>query len=149
VTGHHTAGPIDTSDAHAIQLCKQYHAYHASQGWGGIGYHFCITRNGTIIGLRPTYLKGTHVGGWNSNNLGVMFHGTTHNTPTRAQARSYRWLLANAHTAKMPAAHRCDRRLPDGRAGRSHRRGHNDWPNHSWNACPGSHKHLILNRVRA
>jgi hypothetical protein len=146
VTGHHTAGPIDTSDAHAISLCKSYHAAHAAKGWGGVGYHFCITRRGTIIGLRPLYLKGTHVGSWNSTNVGVMFHGTTGNKPTKRQAQSYRWLLRNCHTSKMPSAHRADRPLHA--AAGTRRRGHNDWPGHQWNACPGTHKHLIVTGVR-
>ena len=143
VTGHHTAGPKDTSDSHAEQLCRQYHAQHKSQGWGGIGYHFCITRNGTIIGLRPTYLKGAHTGGWNTSNLGVMFHGTTGDRPTRAQARSYRWLLRYAHTTRMPKAHRTDRDLRNAK-----RHGHRDWEGHTWNACPGTHYTLIKTRKR-
>lgn len=146
VTGHHTAGPKDTSDKHCAALCRQYHAQHRSQGWGGIGYHFCISRRGTIFCLRPTVLKGAHVGGWNSNNLGVMFHGTTGDKPTKRQARSYRWLIRNAHTTRMPRGHRCDRKLPTARKRR--RRGHNDWPGHSWNACPGTHKRLIVRGVR-
>jgi hypothetical protein len=141
VTGHHTAGPIDRDDRHAIALCRQYHRDHAVKGWGGIGYHFCITRNGTILCLRPLSLKGAHVGGWNSHNVGVMFHGTTGNKPTRKQARAYRWLLSNCHTRKMPAAHRSDRPL---RRPYCRRWGHNDWPNHKSNACPGTHKRMIL-----
>jgi hypothetical protein len=147
VTGHHTAGPTDKSTKDAIRLCVQYHRDHASKGWGGIGYFVCFARNGDIILLRPTWLKGAHVGGWNTGNLGVMFHGTTDDKPTRAQARSYRWYLRNAHTSKLPVAHRTDRKLP-GVGQRSRRRGHNDWPGHSSNACPGTHKQLILRRIR-
>lgn len=139
VTGHHTAGPKDKSDAHALQLCRSYHAAHAAKGWGGEGYHYCITRRGTIIGLRPTNLKGAHVGGHNSNNVGVMFHGTTGDKPTIRQRRSYKWLLANAHTTRLPKAHRTDRDLR-----KAKRRGHNDWPGHTTNACPGTHKKMIL-----
>lgn len=143
LTGHHTAGPTDRSDQHCEQLLRSYHADHARKGWGGIGYHFCISRKGTIYCLRPTVLKGAHVGNWNTSNVGVVFHGTTGDTPTRAQARSYRFLLAWAHTSRFPAAHRTDRDL---RAAK--RRGHQDWPGHSWNACPGTHKHLIIRGKR-
>jgi hypothetical protein len=139
VTGHHTAGPKDTSVADAIRLDKQYHAQHAGQGWGGIGYHFNVARDGTLICLRPTILKGAHVGGWNSNNVGVMFHGTTGDRPTDAQRATYKWLLASAHTLAMPAAHRTDLDLR-----KATRRGHNDWPGHGSNACPGTHKPMIL-----
>lgn len=139
VTGHHTAGPKDKSDAHAIALCKSYHAAHAAKGWGGEGYHWCITRRGTIIGLRPTNLKGAHVGGHNTSNVGVMFHGTTGDRPSIRQRRAYKWLLENAHTTRMPKAHRTDRDLR-----RAALRGHNDWPGHTSNACPGTHKKMIL-----
>lgn len=143
LTGHHSAGPTDKSDAHAIQLCRQYHAAHKAQGWGGIGYHYCITRKGTILGLRPTHLKGAHVGGWNSNNVGVMFHGTTGDKPTRAQARAYRWLLKHAHTSRMPRAHRTDRPLRHAK-----RWGHREWSGHQTNACPGTHFKLIKTGTR-
>lgn len=138
VTGHHTAGPPDRSDAHAIQLCRSYHAAHRAKGWGGIGYSYCITRRGTILCLRPTILKGAHVGGANSQNVGVMFHGTTGHKPTRAQARAFLWLLRNAHTRAMPAAHRTDLSIRS-----APRFGHNDWPGHRSNACPGTHKRMI------
>ena len=143
LTGHHTAGPKDTSDQDAVRLCKQYHAEHARKGWSGIGYHYCVARSGTIIGLRPITLKGAHVGGWNSSNAGVMFHGTTGDTPTAAQSKSYRWLLANAHTRRMPVAHRTDRDLRNAK-----RHGHNDWPGHESNACPATHKPLIIQTYR-
>lgn len=139
LTGHHTAGPKDRDLEHAIALCRSYHNAHAAKGWGGEGYHWSIARDGTIIGLRPTALKGAHVGGHNSRNAGVMFHGTTGDKPTAAQRRSYAWLLANAHTSRMPKAHRTDRALTT--AGR---RGHKDWSGHASNACPGTHHDLIL-----
>lgn len=143
LTGHYTAGPVDRDDQHAIELCRQYHAAHAAKGWGGIGYHYCITRKGTILGLRPTLLKGTHTALHNTQNAGVMFLGTTGDQPTGAQARSYRWLLRNAHTTAMPVAHRTDLPLSNAK-----RRGHKEWPdNHT--ACPGDFLHLIKTRHRA
>lgn len=139
VTGHHTAGDKDTSDDHAIALCRSYHAQHAAKGWGGEGYHYCITRRGTILCLRPTHLKGAHVGRHNSNNIGIVCHGTTGDKPTIRQRRALKWLLANAHTTKMPREHRTDRDLR-----KAKRKGHNDWPGHTSNACPGTHKRMYL-----
>jgi len=139
LTGHHTAGPKDRDTNDAIRLCKQYHAAHRAKNWGGAGYHVCIARSGTIIGLRPTALKGAHVGGHNSGNLGVMFHGTTGDKPTAEQSKSYRWLLANAHTRRMPKAHRTDRDMR-----KAQRYGHNSWSGHTTNACPATHKPLII-----
>lgn len=143
LTGHHTAGATDRDDKHAIALVRSYHAEHARKGWGGIGYHYNITRAGTLVCLRPTLLKGAHVGGHNTSNAGVMFHGTTGDKPTLRQASTYRWLLKNAHTTKMPAAHRTDVPLSKAR-----RWGHNDWAGHASNACPGTHKKLIQTRYR-
>lgn len=132
VSCHYTAGPQDRSDQHAIDLCRQYHAYHRSLGWGGIAYHFCVTRKGTILGLRPTLLKGAHTAYTNSNCIGIMVHGTTGGRMTEAQRRSVRWLLRNAHKRTMPAAHRTDRRLY-----KADIRGHNQWPRQS-TSCPGT-----------
>lgn len=139
VTGHHSAGVIDKDLAHAIRLARSYHNAHAAKGWGGIGYTYMVTRKGVIICLRPTLLKGAHVGMHNSNNVGVVCNGTTGDKPTRAQARAFLWLLRNAHTKKMPAAHRCDRSIRSAR-----RRGHKDWPGHGSNACPGTHHRMYL-----
>lgn len=143
VTGHYTAGSIDDSDKEAIDLCRRYHADHKAKGWGGIGYHACITRKGNIILLRPLILKGAHVGGWNSSNVGIVMHGTTGDRPTRAQARAYRWYIANAHTRKLPIRHRSDRDLRN-----ASRRGHNSWRGHESNGCPGSFKKLYISGVR-
>jgi hypothetical protein len=139
VTGHYTAGPRDRSDQHALQLCRQYHQAHKAKGWGGMGYHYCITRKGNIVLLRPLHLKGAHTGGHNTGNVGVMMHGTTGDKPTTAQRRAYRWLLANAHTKRMPRTHRTDHDLRGAR-----RMGHNSWPGHQTNGCPGSFKPLYL-----
>lgn len=139
VTGHYTDGPRDSSDAHAIDLIQNYHQAHKAKGWGGLGYHFCITKKGNIILGRPLHLKGAHVGGHNSNNVGIVMHGTTGDKPTFAQRRAYRWLLANAHTNRMPRTHRSDRDLR--KAGRY---GHNSFPNHRSNGCPGSFKPMFI-----
>lgn len=139
LTGHYTAGPKDTSDQHAIALAQSFDRYHRGQGWGGSGYHYLIARSGTIIGLRPVAQKGAHVGGANTGNVGVVMNGTIGDKPTAAQARSLRWLIDNAHTNKMPAAHRAPRSL----AG-CQRRGHNDWAGHQSNSCPGSFKPMYL-----
>lgn len=138
VTGHHTAGPVNSSVSHGIELFRSYHEAHARKGWGGEGYHFAILRDGTILGLRPTSQKGAHTGGHNSNNVGVAFPGTTGDYPTVAQRASFAWLLAHAHTRAMPAAHRTDRDLR-----KCERRGHKEWSGHASNACPGTHIELI------
>lgn len=144
VTVHHTAGPKDSSDEDAKRLVRQYHQAHKSKGWGGIGYSYCITRSGTILGLRPTNLKGAHVGGHNSGNIGVVFHGTTGDKPTRAQIKAFRWLLNHAHTKYVPSAHRTDRPLTRGSCKRLQ---HNEWSGHRSNACAGTIGRAIFKAV--
>ena len=131
LTGHYTGGSPDESDAHAIALCRSHDSYHRSLGWGGYAYHWCITREGNIICGRPTGWKGAHTALHNSGNLGIVMHGTTGTRPNRAQAATLRWLLAYAHTGKMPAAHRAPRKLEGLRL-----RGHFDWPDNA-TSCPG------------
>lgn len=130
VTGHYTAGPRDRSDKHARELWKLYHEEHKRRGWGGIAYHFGITRRGTIVLLRSPQFKGAHTALHNSGNVGVVMHGTFGDKPSIRQARSFRWLLENAHTSKMPASHRVDLR-------HKRVRGHKEWPGNA-TACPGN-----------
>lgn len=138
VTGHYTAGPVDKTVEHAIGMNQSYDDYHRKLGWGGIAYHYNIARDGTILCLRPVAVKGAHVGNYNSYNVGVMCHGTIGDRPSAEQEKSYRWLLNNAHTSKMPAAHRTAvplKGLP--------KYGHNDWSGHQTNSCPGSFKPMF------
>jgi hypothetical protein len=138
VIGHYTAGPRDTSDAHAFSLWRQYHAQHIRQGWGRIGYHYGVTADGTIALLRPVTDKGAHTAGANSGHVGIVVHGTTGDKPTAAQADAIRWLAGNAHTDALPKAHRASRRLADVRW-----TGHNDW---NATACPGGFKRMYTSK---
>jgi hypothetical protein len=61
--------------------------------------------------------------------------------PTRAQMKALRWLLKYAHTSRMPAAHRTDRKLTAASI-----RGHNQWSGHTSNGCPGLFKRMYLSR---
>jgi N-acetylmuramoyl-L-alanine amidase-like protein len=133
VTGHHSAGARARNRQEGIARAKQFHVDHKAKGWGGIGYHFVIADDGTLICARPTILKGAHVGGHNTENLGVNCPGTTGDRPTPEQKATYRWLLANAHTAALPKAHRTDRDLRQARLF-----GHRDWSGHESNECPGT-----------
>lgn len=144
VTGHHSAGRPDSTDAEAIGAACRYHAEHAAKGWGGLGYHYIISRRGSILLGRPTRLKGAHVGLHNSNNVGVMCLGTVGDKPTIRQRRALRWLLENAHTYRLPSEHRTDLPLAD-----ASWLGHNDWSGHESNACPGTHKRMYLSRGTA
>jgi len=137
ITGHYSAGARARNAQEGIARAREFHAFHKNpppqgRGWGGLAYHYIIADDGTLICGRPTILKGAHTGRANSNNIGVNCPGTTGDRPTAAQKRTYQWLLTNAHTAAMPKPHRTD---VDLRQAALH--GHNQWPGHTTNGCPG------------
>ncbi|PTL55760.1 peptidoglycan recognition protein family protein [Paraconexibacter algicola] len=136
VTGHYTAGPVDQTDEQCEALLRGYDRAHKAKGWTMLGYAFAISRAGTIYLGRPATAIGAHVLNQNSGNVGIVCNGTTGDRPTAAQARSLRWLLANAHTDALPKAWRVDLRgLPV--------KGHNDW---MATACPGSFKRMYTSK---
>lgn len=146
ITGHWSAGPVDHGLDDGIRLVRQIHRDHKAKGWGGGGYHYCVLRQQDkhgrpiILCIRPTALLGAHVGMHNSRNIGVMFNGRPGmGEPSVTQRRGFLWLIENAHTRKMPAAHRTDLPLTEAK-----RMGHNDWSGHESNQCPGIFKHMIL-----
>lgn len=131
-TTHYAASPRAKNLSEGLKLAQQFHAFHASKGWGGIAYHFLIPDSGEIILGRPVTLKGAHVLNTNSNNVGINFFCTEGDKPTEAQKRSVKWLIANAHTSAMPSTHRTDRDLRHADI-----RGHKFWPGQS-TGCPGN-----------
>jgi hypothetical protein len=135
VVGHYS-GDASASGARAsdwvagVRKAKAYHHDHqVIRGWAGIGYHYLIPDDGSIICCRSTFHTGAHVEGQNDARIGVNMPGTVGHRPTRKQARAFNWLLHNAHTAAMPRVHRTDRDLS-----RLPRFGHKDLGNTS---CPG------------
>src|SRR5215218_9625072 len=126
VTGHYSAGGRARTWQEAVARARSFHADHKAKGWGGIAYHFVIADDRALICARPTLLKGAHTAVHNTQNLGINCPGTTGDRPTSKQQQTYRWLLANAHTAALPQAHRTDRDL---RQARLH--GHKEWPDNA------------------
>lgn len=131
LTTHYAAGPRARNLSEAISLSRGHDRFHRSKGWGGLSYHYMIPDTGEIVCGRSPSQKGAHVAGQNSNNIGINFFGTTGDRPTRAQIEAAKWLVANAHTERMPRAHRTDRDLR-----RADIRGHRFWPGQS-TGCPG------------
>lgn len=129
--GHHTAGPIDHSDAEAEALFRTYHAAHLAKGWAGEGYHLGIARSGTIFLLRPRWASGAHTYGGN-HMTGIVCHGTIGDKPTKAQARSLRYILRRAGKFGVPGG------SLDGRL----------WLHRERNAtsCPGTHDRMYSTR---
>jgi hypothetical protein len=118
--GHYSGVPGRARNlAEGIAKAKSFHQGHLNNGWAGIGYHYLIADDGSIICCRSTFHKGAHVEGMNDGRIGVNMPGTLQgppnpvirDRPTRRQARAFNWLLHNAHTTAMPRVHRTDRDL--------------------------------------
>jgi len=87
---HHSAASAD-------QTFKSIQDYHISLGWENIGYHWCITKDGTIIAGRPEHYHGAHVAEQNINkcSIGICLIGDFNKTkPTLEQENALRGLLA-------------------------------------------------------
>ena len=62
---------------------------HIQEGWGGIGYHFYIRKDGTIYRGRPENTIGAHAIGRNKNSIGICLEGNFENeVPTEEQKNS-------------------------------------------------------------
>lgn len=62
---------------------------HKGKGWGGIGYHFYIRKNGTIYRGRPEEYIGAHAIGKNYDSIGICLEGDfEREEPTEAQKSS-------------------------------------------------------------
>lgn len=125
--GHYTAGPRAASRGRLIELVRLYHGMHP----GGLAYEYVVADDGTIAAANPMGRKSAGVAMNNTGLINVCCPGTTGDRMTAAQKRSIAWLLANAHTSAMPAAHRAPRR-PLGLSWRPHK----EYPSNS-TACPG------------
>jgi hypothetical protein len=102
----------------------QIDKWHRDRGWAGIGYHYVIDRDGTVVEGRPLAKVGAHVQGHNANSIGVCLIGGHGSSATDAFLDNYtlkqdvalRGLLAQfPHITKIT--------------------GHNDYTNAK--ACPG------------
>lgn len=49
--------------------------WHLKQGWAGIGYHYIVHLDGSIEAGRPEAAIGSHVAGYNSQAIGVVYIG--------------------------------------------------------------------------
>lgn len=78
-------------------------AYHKSQGWKGVGYHFYVRRDGTVEVGRPLEEVGAHVVNHNKYSIGICYEGGLNargladDTRTEAQKVAMRELLEQLH----------------------------------------------------
>lgn len=132
-TGHYTAGPVPVSDQDGLRLLRAYHEYHRRLGWGGLSYSYAILPSGTLVLGHSPHHRAAHVLGHNTGNVGVVMPGTTGDKPTQAQLRTLRWLVANAHTTRVPSSHRLTKPMTEAPVVL---RPHQDWPGNA-TGCPG------------
>lgn len=129
--GHYTAGHRARNERELIAEVKADHAYHASQGWGGLSYEAMVADDGTIVLGNPMDRKSAAVASNNTGMVGICCPGTTGDRMAPKQKQSVEWLLANWHTRRIPKRHRLPRP-----AATLDLRGHNQFPGQS-TACPG------------
>lgn len=111
----------------AIAKVQEIDRWHRGRGWAGIGYHFVIDRDGTVLDGRPIERTGAHVQGHNTGTIGICIaggHGSAKTDQfsdhfTRAQDKALRALVARLRS-EYPAIARVT--------------GHNQY---SSKACPG------------
>lgn len=132
-TTHYAASARARNLSEGLRLARAFHRLHAQKFNGaGLSYNLLIPDSGELILGRPLSSKAAGVAGQNSGNVHVNFFCTAGHVPTIEQERTYRWWLANGHTAAIPASHRLPRpaRTLD-------IRGHRSWPGQS-TGCPGN-----------
>ena len=54
---------------------EDVHGWHLGNGWIGIGYHFYVTKDGTIYRGRPEDAEGAHTIGYNQRSIGIAAEG--------------------------------------------------------------------------
>ena len=66
---------IEASRPNSTIPVEDVHSWHLANGWAGIGYHFYITKDGTIYKGRPENAIGAHAYGNNVDSLGIAVEG--------------------------------------------------------------------------
>lgn len=130
--GHYSGGPKATSIDDTIAKARSFHAFHLSLGWGGCSYEY-VVGPGVIVAMNPTDRKSAAVAANNTGMAGVCVPGTTGDRIDPVTRRTLEWLIENAHTSRMPRAHRMPRPIRDLDC-----RGHNEFPGQS-TSCPGEY----------
>ena len=139
ITFHHSAGPRARTKAQAQALHRSFQRDHIARGYGDIGYHAGMDDLGRFYLLRPLSAIGAHVGNHNTGNLGLMLHGNyMHDELTDDQIDSIRWLFRGGFAHLFDTTERELTIL----------RGHQEWPGHNWNLCPGKNlmRHIRYRR---
>ncbi|RKD73626.1 N-acetyl-anhydromuramyl-L-alanine amidase AmpD [Sinobaca qinghaiensis] len=126
IARHHSA----TTSGDAFSFAN----YHVNTlGWPGIGYHFVITKDGTIQWANSIDRVSYHVGNNNTPLIGICLVGN--GSFTAAQEQSYFDLVtALRSTSGINVAV-------------SNLRGHNEYPGHASNVCPGINMDVVRTAI--
>lgn len=54
---------------------EEIREWHRERGWGDVGYHYVIRRDGTIEKGRPVEVAGAHARGHNTDSIGICLVG--------------------------------------------------------------------------
>jgi len=103
---HHTGGsdsnPLQDSSNFTFEQCNQQHkiAFNMISSLGFyVGYHYYISKDGTVKQARLDTDEGAHTIGYNNQSLGICLAGNFDATmPTDAQINSLRTLLTQKST---------------------------------------------------
>lgn len=84
---HHSASDPSTTAA-------TIDSWHKNQGYAGIGYHYVIYADGTIVRGRPEWAVGAHAIGANQDGIGICLTGDfRYYEPASLQLSSLVWLV--------------------------------------------------------
>ena len=78
-------------------------ACHLARGFKSIGYHYYITKDGTLYPCRPEREVGAHARHYNTHSIGICYeggldaNGCIADTRTAAQKDAMFWLIINLH----------------------------------------------------
>lgn len=87
ITVHHSGDAEDALGDPAEHL-RLFERVHKSKGWACIGYHFVVSRDGTVYEARPIKYQGAHATGDNNiGNIGICLMGNFDNRPIPAAQR--------------------------------------------------------------
>ncbi len=91
VVVHHSV-LYETDDPATMRAIQQQHM--ELRGWADIAYHFGVGQSAQVFAGRPLNVRGTHVEGFNTGSVGVVFLGDfSLNVPAPAQIEAGRRLI--------------------------------------------------------
>ena len=91
VVVHHSV-LYETDDPGTMRAIQQQHM--ELRGWADIAYHFGVGQSAQVFAGRPLNVRGTHVEGFNTGSVGVVFLGDfSLNVPAPAQIEAGRRLI--------------------------------------------------------